>query len=106
MSSNQFSVGQELYYVSRGNRRDKSTVTIEKLGNKWMYLSNRARADIHTLEVDGGRGYLYASKSEYDDLTELNSLWTDFRRKVSDKNVIPKHLTVEKIQKVVELLGL
>lgn len=45
MPSHQFTVGQQLYFVSSCNRPTEYHVNVTKVGRKWVYLSNHKRFD-------------------------------------------------------------
>lgn len=67
-----FEIGQQLYFVPNpfANDKQKRLLTIEKVGNRWLTLSNGYRADKDTLEADGGNysspGRCWLSQQEYD----------------------------------------
>ena len=58
-------VGDKLWYVPWHRKAGAGYVTVEKVGRLYLTLSNRLRADKHTLYIDySSRCYL--SKEEHD----------------------------------------
>jgi hypothetical protein len=107
-----FVVGQELWfeYVDnyRKNKRAPATVTIEKVGNTWLYLSNGYRVYIDTLIADGGgfvsQGRAYIDKeARLAEVALIESL-EKFRRDVGSLRV--KSVTKESIEAARTALGL
>lgn len=106
-----FTVGQTLFFV--GAHRYNSGVTkatIEKIGRKWLTMSNGHRADVETLAADGGNyvspGQFWPSMKEYEAADRRAASWNELYRLVSSTYHAPKHLTAEAINKIrSELLG-
>lgn len=80
-----FEPGRQLYFVYRHNRNSEY-VTIEKVGRRWLSLSNRCRVDKDTLIADGGEytspGRAYVSQEQYEAEAHANKLWNTLRRRI------------------------
>ena len=105
---NNFFIGQEFYYVPnrRGMRGRGYTVTIYKIGRKWVYAGD-IRFD-KELGVDGGdysAGSLYESKEVYDAVVENSRLWSEFRSVINSRNRPAKN-SAAAIRKTCEILGI
>ena len=76
-------VGDKLWFVPGRSGAGAGYVTIEKVGRLYLTLSNRRRADKHTLYADySSRCYL--SKEEHDDEVAFRIALSAFRQRVSD----------------------
>lgn len=76
-------VGDKLWYVPGHRKAGAGYVTVEKVGRLYLTLSNRLRADKHTLYTDySSRCYL--SKEEHDNEIAFRVALSEFRRRVSD----------------------
>ena len=95
-------VGQELifqpYQRSVGN---VNSCKVEKVGRKWITLTNGYRIDKETLVADGGRysppGCAWLSKKDYDDSIALTTAWLVFRTAVDRKHSVPEGVTLNQI---------
>ena len=111
MSADHYSVGQELYFewspYSR-RRGGGETVTITRVGRKWMELSNGHRVDKVRLVADG-RGYsspgtAYVSRADREAQVRLLDAWRTLRVRME---VMPGDgVTTERIAEAARLLGL
>lgn len=101
-------VGDELYWVPRQSYGKRGTVSVEKVGRIWAYLSNRYRVDVKTLEADGGGfsspGRCFTSEAEYLRHTAAWDAWQKFQQRVSHSYGFPPGMTLEKIHAMTELL--
>lgn len=95
-----FSVGQKLFWVHKLSRDRCGIVTIEKIGNKWIYLSNLERIDCEDLISPRGFGRCYLSENEYRDEIELSSEWQKIRQWLSEHGRVPEGMTVAKIAEI------
>lgn len=100
-----YNVGDTLYCVYF-NRRSPQTVTITKVGRKWLHLSNGYRADIDTLILDGGEysspGKCWMSQAEYKLHVELDKRWK--RIAMEFHSLRPNHLTMADLDEICRLL--
>ena len=106
-----YSVGQELYFewspYSR-RRGGGETVTITKVGRKWMELSNGHRVDKVRLVADGREysspGTAYVSRADREAQVRLLDAWRTLRVRME---VMPGDgVTTERIAEAARLLGL
>jgi hypothetical protein len=103
-------VGMEVFYVPSSHRRGNPySVTIAKVGKKWVTLAGHfGRFDIATWELDGGNysspGTCYPSEEEYNAQQLLSTTWREFKEKVKYRHV-PDSVTVEKIWQAADILG-
>lgn len=86
MATKKLEIGQQLYYVSN-NRNDRAQyVTVEKIGRKWIQLSNSHRVDKDTLIADGGNynspGRCYLDAEIYMKEQSRVVAWSDFKRNI------------------------
>ncbi len=76
-------VGDKLWFVPGYRKEGTGYVTVEKVGRLYLTLSNRLRADKHTLYTDySSRCYL--SKEEHDNEEAFRTTLSEFKRRVSD----------------------
>jgi hypothetical protein len=102
-------VGQKLWYVPSYVKNRAHEVIISKIGKKWAYDSrahNPMQIHKETLVVPGTgstlSGRCYLSKQEYEDMLVLESKWTEFYRKIYVS--VPKDMTLEKLEKIEQLI--
>lgn len=106
-SEMKYKLGDTLYCVYGSHkRREPESVTIEKVGRKWLYLSNGYRADIDTLILDGNEfaspGECWGSESNYNYHRALEYRWKTIFNAVYAKR--PSHLTMEDMDEICRLL--
>lgn len=105
-------VGQKLWFVPRQRYLgEPKFVTVEKCGRKWLTLDNGYRADVATLNVDGGRGYYspaacYYSREEWEAEKALKEAWVGFRGAVDRSLTMPSGTTLERIEQARKMLAL
>ena len=76
-------VGDKVGFVPGYRKACAGYVTVEKVGRLYLTLSNRLRADKHTLYTDySSRCYL--SKEEHDNEVAFRVALSAFRQRVSD----------------------
>lgn len=105
--------GQKLWFVGshpHRHNRGGQEVTVEKVGRKWATISAGAdRIDKTTLRADGGGytspGQCYLSEAEYEAEKALSVAWSEFAA-LMDRWRMPSDMTLEKITKAREVLGL
>ena len=101
-------VGDKLWFKAMvGWRRDEE-VTVERVGRKWLHISNGDRCDRETLLADG-RGYsppgkLWQSKDEYDRHANRLDRWSEFQRKVTGLYSPPEHVSIADIDRMLTIL--
>lgn len=104
--------GQKLWYVPEDPRWEKTReVTVAKIGNRWAELGRKDfRADLETLEVDGGKysspGRCYLSREAWEEEKLLRAAWREFQRDVERANAEGGLITVENISAARQVLGL
>ena len=76
-------VGDKLWFVPGYRKAGAGYVTIEKVGRLYLTLSNRLRADKHTLYTDYS-SKCYLSKEEHDNETAFGVALSELKRRVSD----------------------
>ncbi len=99
--------GTELYWPPERFAPER-TITVTKVGRKWLTLSNRSRADCATLRVDTSSGsgvQLYRSKAEWEESKNHRRLWQDFKNSVERCYGTPP-ASKEDIKKAAAILGL
>lgn len=83
-------------------------LTVEKVGNRWLTLSNDYRVDKDTLEVDGGSysspGRCWLSQQEYEDAVAVRTAWNSLGEQM--RVFQPAGLTLEKIEEARRVLGM
>lgn len=111
----ELAVGQTVYIYWNRNRTGRSglsPVQIEKIGRKWVALSNRYRFDRTNadLELDGDGysppGRVYLSQEAYEIETAIQAAWWNIRRQIDRCYRAPEGVTAEAIQQATALLGL
>lgn len=107
-----YQVGDTLYYVYNDSRRGNPfTVTIEKIGRKWMTVSPSfmPRINVETLSADGGvfssPGRCFSSKEEYDAIVARQKAWGILIGKVSRLYSCPKHISLTDIETIISILN-
>ena len=100
--SNEYKVGDKLWWVGSDNKRTQREVTVEKVGRVWLTLSNGHRVDKVTFKADAGEwtspGTCWLSKDAYEHCARLLRAWTVLRCEVSNRWVIPNDVTLEDIK--------
>lgn len=101
-----FSVGQELYWVCSDHRDGKNFfVKIEKVGRKYLELSNHRRVHVENLQEAVGYGSpdrCYPSKADHDAVVRDRNLWNHIRAFANPYSA-PKGMTTEAMEKIVEI---
>ena len=105
----EYTVGQKLWFAPTQKWLGKPReVTIEKVGRKWLTLSNTYRVSVDDLTIDGGNasspGRCYLSEEEHHNAIELAEAWRELGHKVFNRYVVPKGVTVETIERVKVML--
>lgn len=105
-------VGQKLWCVPPDKHDSACEVTVVKIGNKWVELSNREKVEKNSVRVHNstGRGWsylgtLYLSKEDYEAKLALNKEWDCLRKRFEWSSHMPKNMTLEKIKQIEDLLG-
>lgn len=107
-------VGQIVYIAWNYNRTRRNGIfpaQIEKIGRKWVTLSNGYRFDRSDVRMDlDGAGYsspgrVYLSSEEYEAEKALGLAWMSLRRHVDRLYSPPSGITLEAIQQATALLG-
>jgi hypothetical protein len=100
--SNEYKVGDKLWWVSNGNIPAQKEVTIEKVGRVWLTLSNRHRVDKVTFKADvagyTSPGTCWLSKEAYEHCARLAKSWSLLRSAVSNRWNVPDDVTLEDIK--------
>ena len=108
--SNEYKVGDKLWWVGSDNKRTQREVTIEKVGRVWLTLSNGHRVDKVALKADAGEwtspGTCWLSKEAYEHCARLDRAWDALRRAVNNTWYIPDNVTLEDIKAAAALLKL
>lgn len=109
MSKPKLVVGQQVFYVSRNNANSKSLVTVEKVGRKWIELSNNRRMTVDGWVVDSNVGYageVYASEAEYQAWVLLKNELHSLKKGLEGWYEVPAGVTLEDIRNAKALLKL
>jgi hypothetical protein len=100
--SNEYKVGDKLWWVGSDNKRTQREVTIEKVGRVWLTLSNHHRVDKVTFVAFAGGysspGTCWLSKEAYEHCARLERSWGALRRAVSNTWNVPDDVTLEDIK--------
>ena len=100
MTAPVYTVGQELYFESKHGR--SGTVTITKVGRKWLELSNHRRVDKDSLCADyGSRCFLSEAQRRAD--LEREAAWQHLRTALP--YTAPPTVTDDDIKAAARLLG-
>lgn len=103
-----FTVGQQLYWAGMNNLRTHGYVTAEKVGRKWVQLSNGHRINRETMRADAGHytspGRCYLSKDDYDNEMLRDRLTRRLKEAIS--NCRQFEATSEDIVAAGKLLGI
>lgn len=108
MNKYNLKVGQSLFLKPVGSLRTEALVEykIEKIGRRWVTLSNHARVSLETLRTESGTRTAWLSEQHHK-AQELDAAWrqltTDFDRMRYNR---PAHLTVEVIKEIRLKLGI
>jgi hypothetical protein len=105
-------VGQVLYYAPYDRRHSirECSVTVEKIGRKWVEISPHwvGRIDIQTLRVDGGNytspGQCWLSEEAYKQKAAADAAWSAMRNALHGGR--PENCTAEHIKNAAKALGL
>lgn len=107
-----YQVGDTLYFVYSDKRRGKPvTVTIEKIGRKWMTVSPSwmPRINNETLYADGGAfsspGRCFSSEGEYEATELRQKAWSSLHSKMSRLYSCPKHISTADIETIMSILN-
>jgi hypothetical protein len=89
-------VGQELFF--KHNRGGSSVVTVDKIGSKYFYLSNKRHYDLVSCKDASGftSGEIFFSEHVYKEEAERNKLWCDLKGIIAYGNC-PSHVTAQDI---------
>lgn len=106
---NKYKAGDKLYFRANQRHCRSEEVTINKVGRKWLELSNRTRVDIKTLKADGGvflsPGRCYPSEADYLAHLERTQEWNRLKFQIRDVSEPPAHLTTTDIQRIAKELS-
>lgn len=109
---NHFKVGQILYVVKnifRPTGKIDCEVTIQKIGNKFLYLSDGTKAYISDLHVDNGQytscGRCYISRDIFNEKLILSTEWLEMQKTLQYMK-LPEGVTIADLNKVKILLKL
>ena len=108
MKASDFKVGQEVIIAWEQNKVCLDTVTISKVGRKWVeVLDGRYRFEPPNLWLYSGsgvsRGRVWLSRAEYEEAVARRIAWFEFRG-LANQIAIPSHLTIEQIQVMIKIL--
>jgi hypothetical protein len=106
-----FTVGQSLWWVSSqrhylGNRG--VIVLVEKVGRRWITLSNGHRIDVNSWYADGGKytspGRIYVSQEDYENTTRTQIAWDAFKKRIDRAYKVPTSMTSQKIAEIERMI--
>lgn len=104
-----YQVGDKFWYVPRNIWAPQREVTVASVGRKWIHFYCSMRAEIDTLEVDGGEysppGSLFESEADYKEYVRLRLAWADFKLSIDRAYHCPPSMTVEKIAQMTAMIG-
>jgi hypothetical protein len=94
-------VGDQLWYVPAKRHGDPSYVTVDKVGRKWLSLSNMERVDAESLIADG-KGYnspgaAYHSREAWEMANQLRDAWGRFQALARKHWAVPDGVTINQI---------
>lgn len=103
--------GQEVFCVLARNQ--KVTTRVTKVGRVFFDIAGqyggteKVRLDTLVIKGDGrfSKGQCYPSEKAFEEEQLLKKEWSALRSKYFDQNIVPKNLTLEKIQMIKELLS-
>ena len=80
-------VGQKLWWVGSSRYAKREYVIVEKVGRKWVTLSNRHRINKETLDADGGvyvsPGRCYLSEEDHAKELRTFKAFNDLRNRLA-----------------------
>lgn len=105
--SDKFKVGQELWCVYNDRRiGQQHTTVVQKVGRKWIELSNCHRMNAETMMLDGGNysppGRCFLSREEFEEIKQKKDAWMLFQRKAYW--LIPDKFCIDDIRAAAKLL--
>lgn len=100
----EYTVGQKLWLVPNYSRGPERYVEIIKVGRKWLSLTGGFRVNKETLVGDCARCYL--SKEDLEHRAWVHANWLRMRRMIEVHCQPPDGVSVEDMDRVLELLGL
>lgn len=97
-----YEVGQALWFVPSHRNADKDgdETTVEKVGRKWVTLSNGFRIDFSGRADSGdygSRGFAYESREAFEAARERNKAWSVLLDHLRHRFTAPDGLTTEEI---------
>jgi hypothetical protein len=108
--SDEYKLGQTLWYVPIRRHGQPCEVTIAKVGRQWLTLSNGHRACKEDLVCDGKEyvspGRCYLSEDEYRHEVLLKNQWDRFRSEISSWYRRPNSVSHDDLSKVMAILGI
>ena len=102
-----FKVGQALYYVPANRRDAPASLTIEKVGRKWL-TTDGPRINAATLYADGGNysspGHCYLSREDYERHRADEAQWVVLRDAVGRAWRVPDGVDAATIRQAMAML--
>jgi hypothetical protein len=93
-------------YLPAGGRNSEATLTVKKVGRKWITTDESwERFDVTSLRGEQYGTQLYVSKEAYDEQLKLSIAWSVIRKFVDRAYRKPPHVTLDVLNQVAELLG-
>lgn len=110
---NNFQVGQELVYVRNQQlstgKFEPQIVLVEKIGHKWIHVSNGKRLFRDSLTADGGAyispGRCYLRLEDYQSERAHTIAWDALKKAVGNNLCAPDGVSTEQILQAMRLLG-
>lgn len=111
---NNIQVGQELVFVRNQTvhygKTEAQTVRVEKIGHKWVHISNGKRLHRESLRADGGNfnspGQCYLSLQDYQNERAHTIAWGALKKAISNQYNAPAGVSTDQILQAMRLLGL
>ena len=103
-----FAVGQEMWFYDNYSQVRSRMVTIEKVGRKWITLSNHERICKETLVADhnGFRsaGKAYLCKADCEAEINIKKDWSSIRKYFDGQYSKPSGFTIEDIYAIQQII--
>lgn len=99
-----YSIGYSLWFVPSRPGKSPRELVITEVGTKWLTCGEDGRIDKKTLQPESLAGTCYPSREAWEQRKELVNAWQELGFLIGCD--MPIDMTMEKIQRAKEVLGL